>query len=209
MSTFAPTEPNVSIKEGDYIPSPGSLYRMSVEKYEALVASGVFSKRDRFHLVNGFLVAKMTEYPPHTFSCDALRFALEPLLPAGWYVRMEKPLRIQSRASEPEPDLVVVKGSFRDYARHHPGPAHVPLVIEVASSSLSADRGMIQVYGAGGIATYWIVNLVDRQVEVYTGAGPNGYQSRHDFKAGEAVPFILDGVERGRISVEDILPPRS
>jgi Uma2 family endonuclease len=208
MSTIAATEAHVALENQEYIPSPESLYRMTIEKYEAMVASGVFSKRDRFHLINGFLVAKMTEYPPHTFACDALRFALEPLLPPGWYVRMEKPLRIQSRASEPEPDLVVVKGSFRDYAHHHPGPAQAPLIIEVANSSLSADRGMIQVYGAGGIATYWIVNLVDRQVEVYTGAGPNGYESRQDFKAGEAVPFILDGVERGRICVEDILPPR-
>jgi Uma2 family endonuclease len=208
MSTIASNESNVALADQEYIPSPESLYRMSIEKYEAMVASGVFSKRDRLHLINGFLVAKITEYPPHTFACDALRFLLEPLLPAGWYIRTEKPLRIPSRASEPEPDLVVVKGSFRDYALRHPGPTHALLVVEVASSSLSADRGMIQVYGAGGIATYWIVNLVDRQVEVYTGAGPNGYQTRQDFKAGEAVPFILDGFELGRICVEDILPPR-
>jgi hypothetical protein len=68
---------------------------------------------------------------------------------------------------------------------------------------------MIGVYGAGGVATYWFVNLVDRQVEVYTGAGRAGYQTRQDYQAGQQVPFMLDGIELGHISVDDILPVRS
>jgi Uma2 family endonuclease len=209
MSTLAPIEPSASLVDQEYIPSPESLYRMSIEQYEAMVASGVFSKRDRFHLVNGYLVAKMAEHPPHTFACDALRFAVESLLSVGWYVRIDKPLRIVARASEPEPDLVVVRGTIRDFEEIHPEPAQAPFVVEVANTSLSEDRGMIRVYGAGGVATYWIVNLIDRQVEVYTGAGPDGYQTRQDYKAGQQVPFILDGVELGRITVTDILPRRS
>lgn len=209
MSMLAPIEPIVSQLDHEYIPSPESLYRMSIEKYEAMVASGVFSKRDRFQLINGFLVAKMTEYPPHTFVCDTLHLALESLLPAGWYLRMDKPLRIPTRASVPEPDLVIVRGTCRDFEEQHPEPAQAPFVVEVASSSLSGDRGTIRVYGVGGVATYWIVNLIDRQVEVYTGAGPDGYQTRQDFKTGQQVPFILDGVELGPIAVADILPRRS
>ena len=37
---------------------------------------------------------------------------------------------------------------------------------EIASSSLAEDRKMASVYGNAGIPVYWIVNLVDRQVEV-------------------------------------------
>jgi Uma2 family endonuclease len=211
MSTLAPIEPVVEPAEEDFMPSPESLYRMSIEKYEAMVASGVFSKRDRFHLINGFLVAKMTEYLPHTYACDAVRFNLEPMLPAGFYLRLDKPLRIPTRASEPQPDLALVRGTWRDYEEKHPEPHQAPFVVEVASTSLREDRGMALVYGKGGIAVYWIVNLVDRQVEVYqvevyTGAGSRGYQQRKDYKAGEQVPFVLDGVERGRIAVADILP---
>jgi hypothetical protein len=65
---------------------------------------------------------------------------------------------------------------------------------------------MIGVYGAGGVASYWIVNLIDRQVEVYSGGGSTGYQSRRDYEAGQQVPLILDGVELGLILVDDILP---
>ncbi len=92
-----------------------------------MVASGVFTKRDRLHLINGFLVAKMTEYPPHAAACDGVRLAIEALLPAGWYVRPDKPLKIPNCISVPEPDVVVARGTWRDYDQHHPEPAQVPL----------------------------------------------------------------------------------
>ena len=78
MSTITPIEPNVQAPELGWVPSPGSLYRLSIEQYEAMVASGVFTKRDRFHLINGLLVAKMTEYPPHAAACDATRLVWNP-----------------------------------------------------------------------------------------------------------------------------------
>ncbi len=55
----------------------------------------------------------------------------------------------------------------------------------------------------------WIVNLVDRQVEVYTKPHAVGYMSRTIYNAGQAVPFVLDGKKLGRIPVTDILPYRS
>jgi hypothetical protein len=50
------------------------------------------------------------------------------------------------------------------------------------------------------------VNLVDRQVEVYTNLGPGGYRSRQDFTPGEDVPVVIGGIEVGRIAVNRILP---
>ena len=43
---------------------------------------------------------------------------------------------------------------------------------------------MTKVYARAGIPVYWIVNLVDRQVEVYTQPSNDGYQSREDFGMG-------------------------
>ena len=62
------------------------------------------------------------------------------------------------------------------------------------------------VYGPSGVPVYWIVNLVNRQVEVYTEPGPQGYGSRVDFPVGQTVPVVIDGQELGRIVVVDILP---
>ena len=85
------------------------------------------------------------------------------------------------------------------------------LVVEVADSSLLDDRTlMVRVYGGGGIVRYWIVNLVDGQVEVYSQpsgpAEPIGYRVCEVYRPGQQVPVVLDDVEIGRIAVSDILP---
>ena len=83
------------------------------------------------------------------------------------------------------------------------------LLVEVSDSTLDRDRGAKSAaYAKGRIPVYWIVNLVDRQVEVYTHPSPSGYASRVDFKPGEEIPVVLDGVEIGRIAVASILPSR-
>ena len=192
-------------------PPPRLLYRMSMEKYEAMVTSGVFTKRDRFQLVEGLLVEKMTEYPPHASVSVTTADAIRALLPQGWHVREEKPLRIPARASLPEPDIVVTRGKSQDYLKRHPEPVDVSLVIEVADSSLEEDRTlMARVYGGGGVARYWIVNLVDHQVEVYSlpsgTAEPLGYRHCEIFRSGQSIPVLIDETEVGRIAVADILP---
>ena len=101
QSTAAPAPPQ-------WIPVP--LYQMTVEKYEARVESGVFTKRDKLHLINGFLVKKMTKNPPHVLAADLTLAALEKIL-AGqtWHVRIESPVRLPP-GSEPEPDVSVAAG---------------------------------------------------------------------------------------------------
>jgi Uma2 family endonuclease len=188
----------------EWVPAP--LYRMSLEKYEAMVACGAFGPKDRFHLINGFLVAKMTQYPPHSTADGLCGQAFDQVIPAGWHVRSAKPIRLPEQVSKPEPDRCVVRGSIRDYSQRDPGPVDVALVVEVAESSLAEDRKMARIYGGSGIPAYWIVNLVDRQVEVYTLPYSDGYHSRQDFAPGQEVLVVIDGVEVGRIRVADLLP---
>jgi Uma2 family endonuclease len=209
MSTITPTETIISPADPAWVPQAGSLFRLSIEQYEAMVASGVFSKRDRFHLINGLLVSKMAEHPPHAVVCDAIRLALESLLPNGWFVRPDKPLRISDYASVPEPDAVVARGNCWDYEARHPDPSDVAMVVEVASTSLAEDREMAGIYGAGGVALYWIVNLVDRQLEVYTNPSPSGYASREVKKPGQEAAVLIAGTAIGQIAVADILPRRA
>jgi Uma2 family endonuclease len=178
---------------------------MSIERYEAMVDSGVFTKRDRLHLINGLLVVKMTKNPPHVVACDLTRAAIDGLSLAGWYTRVGDPVRLPPD-SEPEPDVAVVRGTIRDYSDHHPGPADVALVAEIADSSLTDDRKMARIYGNAGIAVYWIVNLVDRQVEVYTGPHADGYTARDVYRPGDIVPVVVDGKIVGQIAVDDLLP---
>jgi len=200
MSTIIPPE---TLPEPTWMPWP--LYRMSLEKYEAMVDSGIFTPRDRLHLINGLLVAKMTQNNPHCTADDLCGVALNGVIPAGWYVRAAKPVRLPPD-SMPEPDRAVVRGTIRDYAHRYPGPSDVGLIVEVSDSSLRGDRNQAEVYARSGIAVYWIVNLVDGQVEVYSSPSSSGYSSRVDFLAGQNVPVVIDGVQVGIIAVDEILP---
>ena len=94
----------------------------------------------------------------------------------------------------------------RALKQRHQEPSQVPLVVEVSSSSLLEDRQMALVYARGGVPVYWIVNLIDRQVEVHTDPGPDGYRKVQVFSSDQAVPLFLEGTELGRIAVTDILP---
>ncbi len=80
------------------------------------------------------------------------------------------------------------------------------LLVELSATNVSANRQQGGLYGRRGIPVYWIVNLVDRWVEVYTDPGPAGYASRKDFPSGQQVPVVIDGRQAGQIAVDDVLP---
>ncbi len=185
-------------------------YRLSVEQYEAMVASGAFKKEDRLELIEGSLVEKTTKGPNHSAGSEDCWRALHAVLPVGWHVRIEKPTSIPDRESEPEPDVSVARGKTADYRKRHPGPAEVGLVVEVADSSVEDDRAMATTYGGGGIPVYWLVNLRDCQLEVYTepsgSSPPIGYRHCTVLHPGQDVSVILDGREVARIAVADLLP---
>jgi Uma2 family endonuclease len=200
MSTVIPAEAEPELALTD-------LYRMTVDEYERLVAAGALDN-SQIELIDGFLAKKMGKKPRHSTRSERLRRLLEqnPPLLQGWHVRQEQPVRIPD-FDEPEPDLVIARGDVEDYDERHPGPGDVALIIEVADSSLARDQGTKWLaYARGGIPVYWIVNLIDHQVEVYSDPGPDGYRSSRIFKRGRYVPVLIDGLERGRIAVADVLP---
>jgi len=111
-----------------------------------------------------------------------------------------------TRLLEQGGNLVLIARGKED---RHPGPDDIALVVEVADSSLADDRQMAtEVYGPAGVPVYWIVNLVHRQVEVYTDPGPEGYRSCAVFAEVQSVPVVIDGQPLGRVAVADLLPSR-
>src|SRR5258707_9414200 len=107
--------------------------------------------------------------------------------------------------------MAIARGNPRHYAQPHPGSQDLALVVEVADATLEQDRRTkLRIYARAGIAVYWIVNLNERLVEVYSKfSGPASlpqYAHRQDYRATDSIPFIIDGREVGRVSVQDILP---
>jgi Uma2 family endonuclease len=185
------------------------VHRFTVEQYEGMAAAGLLTADDRVELLEGVIVDKMTQNPPHNATIDFVRDALEPLLPEGWRLREQKAVRA-SDTSAPEPDLAVVAGPAARYLKRHPGPRDVALVVEVSDASLPDDRGRKQrIYARARIPVYWIVNLVDGAVEVHTdpraGKTPT-YRGRQEYRPGEKVPVVIDGATVGDVAVADLLP---
>ncbi len=184
------------------IDSTETLYRLTVEEYEQIAG---FLDDDRVELIDGYLVKKMTKNPPHVIGCARALAALTRTAPAGWYCRPGEPVRLGLR-NEPEPDVSLARGTVDDYSDGHPGPADVALVVEVSDTTLPKDRRRKRTYGPAGIPVYWIANLNERVVEVYTGPGPDGYASQTDYTPGMDVPLFIDGVIVGHIAVDELLP---
>ena len=189
--------------------APGSHYRLSVDQYRAMAEQGILTKDDRIELLEGWLIAKMGKNPPHMVAKNLTRNALAAIMPAQWFVTTEDP--VISVDSEPEPDIAIVRGFIRDYLDRTPGPRDVALVVEVAESSLSRDRSRKKrLYARSEFAVYWIINLVNRRIEVYSRpTGPTrkpDYLGRQDFGPDDLIPLVIDGHEVARIAVRDLLP---
>jgi Uma2 family endonuclease len=193
------------------------LKRFSVDEYHAMIKAGVFAEDENYELLEGLIVHKMTINPPHWIATGSLRDALVALRLPGFFVHSQEPVTIRSsdstpdKDSEPEPDVALVLGTRRDYVQCSPGPERTPLVVEVADSTLSQDRTWKKrIYARAGVPVYWIVNLVDRQIEVYT--RPSGPAERPDFTDCQIVPesgevaVVIDGKEVGRLKVSEIMP---
>jgi len=185
------------------------IFRLSVERYEAMGRQGILRPEDRVELLEGWLVPKMTKNPPHVLATKLVSKALDRLLPPDWHSRAQDPVRLV--ASVPEPDVVIARGAERDYRDRHPSANEVSIVVEVADSSLSEDRTLKKrIYASAGIPVYWILNLLDNRLEVHT--DPTGpaeapeYRKRQDFGQEDEVPVMLDAREVGRLTVRDLLP---
>jgi Uma2 family endonuclease len=192
----------------DVLP-PEPPVRITVGQYHAMIDARVFAEDEQVELLEGWLFHKMAKKATHRVSTRALRKTLEKLLPGSWDVESQEP--ITTLDSEPEPDVSVVRAGVLDNKKRHPKPREIGLVVEVADGTLARDRGTKKrIYARARIPVYWIVNLVDRQIEVYTDpTGPAkrpGYRHDQTYKPGDAVPLVLDGEEIARLHVNDILP---
>jgi len=178
-------------------------------EYERLVDLGAFQPGERLELVGGVLVVREPQGSPHATAVGLAEDALREAFGAGWTVRAQSPIALDAD-SEPEPDIAVVPGTRRDYRGGH--PSHPVLIVEVADSSLPLDRQeKASLYARARIADYWIVNLVDRILEVYREpvADPDApygwrYRSTATLHAGDVVtPLARAG---STVPVSDLLP---
>lgn len=151
-------------------------------EYEQLVDLGAFHD-ERIELLDGWLVEMSPIGPPHSSTVQKLNALLVPALIGRASVRIQSPYAA-SENSEPEPDVAVVP--LGDYDTAHPGEAY--LIVEVAQSSLSRDRGLKRsIYARSGVPEYWVVNLIDKSIEVYSHPCDGDYEFKRSIAHSESV----------------------
>jgi Uma2 family endonuclease len=184
------------------------VWRFNVEQYHQMIHLGILSDGDPVELLEGWLIYKMPKNPPHRVTTKLTLKALETIVPQGWYIDTQESITLED--SEPEPDVVIVRGDTRDYLDRHPGASDIALIIEVADSTLERDRTIKQrLYARAGIPIYWIINLPEQQIEVYTEPVMTDechYQHRQDYMLSGNIPVAIAAQIIGILSVRDFLP---
>jgi Uma2 family endonuclease len=188
---------------------PFPIYQISVQKYHEMIHKGVLTEDDPVELLEGWIVPKMPRNPAHDAAIGLAESAIRPLLPFNWHLRVQ--CAVTTADSEPEPDLTVVVGELRSYVNRHPVASDIGLVIECADSSLTRDRvDKGRIYARANVSNYWIINLVDRQVEVMSNPNPSSsppsYSVSQSFKSGQTVPLSLMGQIIAQVPVDELLP---
>ena len=188
---------------------PLALRRWKRIEYERLVEMGVFDSDERLELLDGLLVVREPQGVPHAAAIRLVLAALRRAFGEGWMIEAQFPVALDDD-SEPEPDVFVVPGGPRDYRHAH--PSHPVLIVEVAESSLRKDRAhKASLYARAGLIDFWIVNLVDRVLEVHRDPQPSpaalygwSYRTVTVLRAPETVAPLA--APAAHVAVSELLP---
>lgn len=183
-------------------------YLWTLEEYERMTDIGFFNHK-RVQLIEGVIIEMASMKSPHSASVTLTNDALRTVFKERFYVQSQVPISLGKR-SQPEPDVAVIVGKVRDYAKAH--PTNAALVVEVSDATLAYDRRVKgSLYARYGIEDYWVVNLIERKLEIYRRPTPDESQPS-GFRYADVV--ILDETESvsplaapdAMIKVADLLP---
>jgi Uma2 family endonuclease len=136
-----------------------------------------------------------------------LQDVLSAVIGSDWCLRVQLP--IETRDSEPEPDVALVVAPKSQYLSRHPSGRETGVVVEIADSTLRRDRRKARIYARAGVENYWIVHLSERQLEVHSHPDPKQrkYHELRILDANETIALNLGGRTIAEFAVADFLPP--
>jgi Uma2 family endonuclease len=174
------------------VPSAPTPYRFTREEYYRMWESGFFSDK-RVELLDGEIITMPPQNPPHAGTTSGLATVVIRAIGTNFTVRIQAPI-VLNNWSEPEPDVAICRFVPDNYRHEHPQASDILLLIEVADTSLAYDRQRKTVaYAASGIPEYWIVNLADRRVEVFSDPDPLAQRYRQERLAFRGDTLMLPG----------------
>ncbi len=181
---------------------PQRPYRFTVDDLYCMAANGIIKDDDRVELIEGELVMMPPIDPGHAEGTDNSQHRIDRQIEPQFRVRCQHPVHLSS-ISHPQPDIAVVKQ--QSYKDRHPGPDDILLIIEVANSTLAYDLGRKKLmYATAAIPEYWVIDLNDRLLHVFTRPKRGDYTEHRIFAHDESVQSTT--LKSIKVRVADLLP---
>jgi Uma2 family endonuclease len=178
--------------------------RFTVADYHRMGETGILGGDDRVELLDGEIVEMTPVGPRHASAVDRMTRLFSRLVGETVVVRVQNPIDLGFLASEPQPDLALLKPRADFYATAHPVPEDVLLVVEVMDAPAERDRRLkLPLYARAGLREVWLVDLGAERIEVYRQPEPDGYRQTHLLRRGEST--AIDALPDLVVSVDDVL----
>jgi len=161
--------------------------RFTADDYQRMGRVGILSEDDRVELIAGEIVAMTPIGPRHNAAVNRATRAMMAAVGDKAIVQVQGSVRLDLY-HEPQPDLVLLRPQADDYASGLPGPKDILLIVEVADSSSDYDRNVkSRVYAEAGIGEYWLADLAENAVFVYSGPQGGAYVSLAQHHPGQSI----------------------
>ena len=177
--------------------------RFTVDEYHWMARVGILGEDDRVELIDGEIVEMPPIGPEHALTVAECNERFVQSFADLAQVWVQNPIRLDQH-DEPEPDLALVRRRQGTYRLALPTPGDVFLVVEVAHTSLAADRRVkIPLYARAGIPEAWLIDIQHGLIHVYREPGPDGYRLTSTLRHGDRLaPLAFPDRE---IAVADLL----
>jgi Uma2 family endonuclease len=177
--------------------------RISVDRYQKMVATGVLTQRDRIELIEGEMINRAPIGPKHAALTARLTKILILAVGDAAIVSPGGPVNLGD-FSEPQPDLLLLRPRDHYYAGKIPDASDVLLLIEISDSTLAFDQNTKRaLYARHAVPEYWIVDVEGKRIQVYREPKVDGdYAQAHELGMSDSVsPHALSAIT---LSVQSI-----
>jgi Uma2 family endonuclease len=143
--------------------------RFTRDEVERLSAEGYFEGQ-RYELIDGDLVDKTGQNPPHAMAIRRIPRALGRTVDPS-LIQVQLPVEASAADRErslPEPDVAILRSLNPDFDLRHPRGDELLLVIEVSDSTAAFDLSRkAALYATAGVPEYWVLDLGRRMLVVH------------------------------------------
>ncbi|MGL5939325.1 MAG: Uma2 family endonuclease [Waterburya sp.] len=168
-------------------------FKWSIEDWHELVESGVLEDKP-VQLLEGEIIEMSPEGIPHSYTNRNVVKYLRNLLEGLAEVIQAQPITLDN--SEPQPDVTIARLPETIYKQHHPYPEDIYWLIEISNKTLKIDKTKkSKTYARNGIPEYWIIDLINKKLIVYTQPQGDSYTQVQEFATGTVAPQAFPNKE--------------